>query len=1116
MKLLSQKITTIGAVLLLAVIQLSCKARKKPEELLFQALGPEQTGLNVRNDLHYDQAFNLFKYIYFYNGSGVGAADFNGDGLIDLFFGGNQTDDRFFLNRSGLKFEDMTAAAGIPADGGWTTGVSVVDINQDGRMDIYVCRVGNYETLHSKNLLLINQGVDEKGVPKFKDEASAYGLDFSGFSTQAAFFDYDLDGDVDMFLLNHSVHENGTFRPRKEFLGTVHPLAGDRFYRNEGGRFVDYSRESGINSNAIGYGLGVVVSDINCDGYPDLYVGNDFHENDYLYINQANGTFKESATEMLQHTSQYSMGVDAADINNDGRPEIISVDMLPEDPVILKRSLGEDAYDIFQHKISVGYSFQYTRNNLQWNRPDSNFSEIGLYSGVAATDWSWAPLWVDFNNDGLKDLFVSNGIPKRMNDIDYVNFVSNTEMRKSIDNNAVKEKDIRLIEKFPEIKLPNKFYLNQGELRFSDQSGAVLGDEPGFSNGAVYADLDNDGDLDIVVNNIDAPAILYENKHKPVAKSGIIQLELTGSEKNRQAIGARLLAFSKGQLTMAEKYPVHGFLSSMEIPLQLGIETQGPDSLWLVWPDQTFEKISLPDSSRYVAKLTLQWRPGLPELDSKQIRFKQEAGAGSNWFDDASSAGLAFTHRENHFVEFDREPLIPHMLSTEGPALAVADINGDGWEDVWIGGARNQSSAIFLQDGKGNFYHQPSAALQADSMLEDVDAVWADMNGDRYPDLIVASGGNEFYGRDWHNSPRLYLNDGKGNLTKQTDAFDSLYLTASSIAVSDVDGDGFNDVFIGARTVPWEYGQLPRSYFLRNDGNGRFKGFGIESWKAIEKTGMVTDANFADIDGNGQADLLLALEWGTITAWMHKGKSWERLDLGPEKGWWNFVLPVDIDGDGDKDIVAGNLGWNSRLQANSDHPVRMYYNDFDKNGKHEQIVSYYIGDRELPFANKSELERQLPLLKKKFLYAEDFAKAGMDDLFGKELLKDAVKWEANYFGHVVYINEQKAGFRMQPLPWQAQFSSLRTGAWVADRVTGQGNLILMGNYYDNNIQMGRYDADFGSSLQLDSTGNWQWNSLPGYWSPGQVRRMKLVRMPKGDAWVLARNNGPLGLLRQWR
>ncbi|MBK5270332.1 MAG: CRTAC1 family protein, partial [Bacteroidia bacterium] len=569
--------------LVLAVFLSGCESKENHGQLMFEVLDSKRTGLEFSNDLTYTKDFNLFKYIYFYNGSGVGAGDFNNDGLTDLFFGSNQGQNKLYLNKGNLQFEDITKDAGIPNDGGWSTGISVIDINNDGLLDIYVCRVGQYEILHSKNQLLINQGIDKNGVPSFIDKAHEYGLDFSGFSTQAAFFDYDNDGDPDLYLMNHSVYENGTLKPRDVFLGTYNQLSGDRIYRNDGNVFTDVTRQTGINSSAIGYGLGIAIADINMDGYPDIYIGNDFHEDDYLYINQKNGTFKEEGRTRLMHSSQFSMGVDIADINNDAAPEIISADMLPSDPYILRRSLGEDDYDVFNYKVNNGYTYQYARTNFQVNKRNGKFSEAGLYSGIAATDWSWAPLWVDFDNDGLKDLFISNGIPKRMNDIDYINFLSNSEVQQKILTNNMEGKDLALINKFPENRLPNKFFKNAGNLSFINESSRIEGNKPAFSNGAVYADLDNDGDLDFVVNNIDATALLYENKNNQSGHRSSIQIKLRGPEKNINAIGAKVIVYAGKEIRTYEKFPVRGFMSSMETPLLIGLDKTKVDSILLVW-----------------------------------------------------------------------------------------------------------------------------------------------------------------------------------------------------------------------------------------------------------------------------------------------------------------------------------------------------------------------------------------------------------------------------------------------------------------------------------------------------------------------------------------------------
>jgi enediyne biosynthesis protein E4 len=1104
---MNSRISFLSILIVAVVLQQSCSSKKTIDHPLFEVLDSKRTGLEFTNKLTYNQNFNLFKYIYFYNGSGLGAGDFNNDGLIDLFFGSNQQQNRLYLNMGNLKFRDITAAAHIPNDGGWTTGISVVDINNDGLLDIYVCRVGNYGILQSKNLLLVNQGV-VNGIPTFKDEAHEYGLDFSGFSTQAAFFDYDNDGDLDMFLLNHSVHENGTFRPRADFQGTYHPLSGDRIFRNDGNHFTDVTKETGINSTAIGYGLGIAIADINLDGYPDIYIGNDFHENDYLYINQKNGTFKEVGEQQLMHTSQFSMGVDVADVNNDGYPEIVTMDMLPSDPYILKRSLGEDTYDVFNYKINSGYSHQYTRNNLQYNRRNGMFSEVGLYSEVAATDWSWAPLWVDFDNDGLKDLFVSNGIPKRMNDIDYINFISNGEIQKQIRENNMSEKDISLIDKFPEIKIQNKFFRNKGNLVFEDQAKKIQSDQPTFSNGAIYADLDNDGDLDIVVNNLETPALLYENKTNPPPGSSL-EIELKGPKENINAIGSRLLVFSNGQTRSYEKYPARGFMSSMEIPLHVGLINTRTDSILLVWPDHSYTHLQIIKGQR---RMTVEYSKGLPVFDFS-ILTKQYINSTFPAEDLTKESGLSYVHKENHFVEFDREPLIPHMFSTEGPALAVADINKDGLEDVFIGGARDQAAAIFLQQPTGKFIRSLQPALQEDSSYEDVAACWADINNDGSPDLVVASGGNEFYGTDPHNTPRIYLNDGKGHFRKMENPFSSLYITASSVVPYDFNGDGFIDLFIGGRTVPWEYGQPPRSYLLQNDGHGKFKDVTVSLAKQLTNIGFVTNAIWFDIDNDGDKDLVLSLEWGGIVAFMNNQGVFTRKELTNKKGWWNFILPVDINGDGRIDLVCGNLGLNSRLKASPAQPVRMYYNDFDGNGKKEQLLTYYVNGKEIPFATKAELEKQMPVLKKKFLYAADFAKAKLTELFDEDKLNTADTYHADYFSNCVLINHGNLHFEPVALPWEAQLSTYKDAVVVNANNDSLPDILLAGNYYDNNVEMGRYDADFGTLLINKGKGIFRCEPLNGLTIKGQVRHIQPINIKGYKAYVLARNNDSAMLLR---
>jgi enediyne biosynthesis protein E4 len=1104
---------------LLVVSLVGCK-RHDQEHSIFEVLDDSKTGLHFSNKLTPTQDFNMFNYMYFYNGAGIGAGDFNNDGLIDLFFASNQGKNTLYLNKGKISFADVTNEAHIPKDGGWSTGVSVVDINNDGLLDIYICRVGKYQILNSRNQFLICKGIDKNGVPFYEDEAKQYGLDFSGFSTQALFFDYDMDGDLDMFLLNHSVHQNGSFAPRSNFLGTYSLLSGDRIFRNDGNVFTDVTTQTRINSSAISYGLGVVAADINLDGWPDLYIGNDFHENDYLYVNQKDGTFSEENNQHLMHTSQFSMGVDVADINNDGYPEIISMDMLSADPYTLKRSMGEDDYDIFFHKLSVGYNYQYTRNNLQYNRRNGMFSETGLYSNVYATDWSWAPLWMDFDNDGLKDLFISNGIPKRMNDMDYVNFISNEEIQQKLRENKLDEKNLALVNKFPQIKIPNKFFKNDGQLSFEDMGSRIDNDKSTYSNGAIYADLDNDGDLDIVVNNIDEPALVYENRNNDGGTSSFVDITLKGDSKNTNALGAKVVLFTAANIRTYENYPVRGFQSSMQIPLHIGLEKTKVDSAFLIWPDNSYEPIQLTNNSR----LKFSYSSGLPKFDySKITSFHRNQ---TNPMQDVTaSVNLTYKHEEDPFIEFNREPLIPHMVSTEGPALAVADINHDGLEDIFIGSSKGFHNAIFLQQSNGKFIKTEQPQMLLDSMYEDVDAVWADLNNDGNVDLVVASGGNEYYGNDEHLLPRVYLNDGKAHFKRLENAFQNLYYTFSCVVPYDFNGDGFIDLFLGGRAVPWEYGEIPRSYLLQNDGTGKFTDVTDRYTKDLSRVGMVTQATWVDIDKDGDKDLIVCCEWGPIYVFLNNKGSFVQQRLTNKNGWWNFVLPVDIDNDGDIDFIAGNLGLNSRLKASSAQPVRLYYNDFDGNGKKEQVVSYYVAGRELPFANKEELQKQIPEIKKDFLYAGDFAKASMSQIFKKNKLNGGEVLTADYFSNSLLINNGpfssssnssgQLNFTTIPLPWEAQLTSYRDAVVINANNDSLPDILLVGNFYDNNIQMGRYDADFGTVLVNKSQGKLQCENLKGIEIKGQVRHIKNIRIAGQGAFILARNNDSV-MVMQYR
>ncbi|WP_439504345.1 VCBS repeat-containing protein [Sediminibacterium sp.] len=1107
----------LNRYILLLVVLVSCKS--KQENSLFTPIESAKTGLNFTNTLIPTTDFNLFSYMYYYNGAGVGAGDFNKDGKVDLFFAANQQSNRLFLNKGEMQFEDITKLSGIPADSAWSTGVSIVDINNDGLLDIYICRVGNYKVLKGKNQLLVCTKIDENGIPHYEDQATQYGLDFSGFSTQAAFLDYDGDGDLDLFLLNHSVNHDGNYAPRKNFENTFDSLAGQKFYRNDTklstagtvtGRFTDITRTVGINGSKIGYGLGVAVADINLDGWPDIYVGNDFHENDYLYINNQKGQFEEKGRTQLMHTSQFTMGVDIADANNDGLPEIVSMDMLPYESYMLRRSLSEDDYNIFQNKLAFGYTYQYARNNLQYNRGNNRFSEVGQYAGIHATDWSWASLWMDFNNDGNKDLFVSNGIPKRMNDIDYINFVSGEALQEKLKNNSLESKDLTLINQFPEIKIPNQFFLNKGAFSFNNISSNIQNNPNSFSNGAVYADLDNDGDLDIVVNNINDPVLVYQNNtNTDSAAKNYASIILEGSPQNRFAVGAKLLVYAKDQVYTQEQFPVHGFLSSMQIPLIVGLDQIKPDSAILIWPDQSFERIQL--NAGHTQKIVYQ--SGLPKYRFEKNTSQQQNLAPTYFEDITLSTQLNYLHKENPFNEFDREPLIPYMVSAEGPALAVADINGDGLEDVFVGASKTFHNAVYVQTKNGIFKPMPQPALLQDSMWENTDAIWVDVNKDGAKDLVIASGGNEYYGEDPHLLPLLYLNDGKGNLARKLDAFTAIYTTQSKIIADDINGDGHIDLFIAGRVEPWKNGIAPRSYLLQNDGKGKFNDVTISFSKELMNPGMVTDAHFVDLNQDGKKDLLLSSAWGTIDAYYKKGQTYSKQTLLNQNGWWQSLTITDVNGDGTQDIIAGNFGLNSRLKASEAEPVTMYLNDFDNNGRTEQVITYYLNGKEIPFASKIQLEKSLPVLKKKFLYAADFANATLDQLFEKEKLNKAIQLKATQFANSVLISKGKGNFEPIAMPANAQLSNYRVAIPFKDPTQSRPMHLLLGNFGYNNIEIGKQDADFGTVLQWPTNGSAKANLLGSLLVEGEVRNATPIRIGNQSCWILAKNNGPLQVLK---
>jgi enediyne biosynthesis protein E4 len=1094
-------------ILFLAVV-VACDKKEQTtrQEKIFRLVDTEESGLTFRNNLKETVDWNIFSYLYFYNGGGVAVGDVNGDGLSDIYFTANQDSNRLFINRGNLKFEDVTAKSGVEGINAWATGATIVDVNADGRMDIYVNYVTEYAHFKGHNQLFVNEGNDDSGIPRFIERAEEFGLAVTGFCTQGAFFDYDLDGDLDLYQLKHSVHQNGTFA-KSEKRYESHPTAGDKLLRNDDGKFVDVTANSGIYSSVLGYGLGVVVSDVNVDGYPDIYIGNDFHENDYLYINEGNGTFKESLEQQMMHTSRFSMGVDAADINNDLFPDVMSLDMLPADPKILKASAVEDPFDVYQFKLGFGYNYQYSRNMLQLNLRNGHFSEIGLYAGVAASDWSWGVLAADYNLDGAKDIFISNGIVRRSNDLDYINFASQDSIQMRL-NSELTDKELAIIQRMPEIKLPNHLYLNNNDSTFKNVAIDGGMEQPSYSNGSAYADFDNDGDLDLVVNNINDPAFLYENLTvtKDSRRNNSITLRLEGSKQNIQGIGAKILAFSTNNgKQFYEAFPTRGFQSSVTADVILGAgKAEKFDSLVIIWPDRRYE-ILRDVKTNQVVKVNINAAKGRYDFSG----YHPDDALVSR----VNPPGIQFKHSENFFVEFNREPLLVNMMSTDGPAVAVADVNGDKLEDIYFGGGKWQTSQLYTQNKDHSFTLGNHSTFFPDSVMEDIEAEFFDADGDGDKDLFVLSGGNEFYGNSAQMLPRLYVNDGQGNFQRIKDALPSLFVTGSALSVSDIDKDGDTDVFIGVRAVPWSYGEIPACVILRNDGKGKFSEVTPEVAPELKEGGFVRDAAFADVDNNGYEDLIIAGEWMPITIYLNEHGNFKKLQTANTafentEGWWSSIECADVDQDGDLDLLAGNYGMNSKLKPTVEEPVTMYFNDFDDNGKKEQIFTYFVGGREVIIHTKDELTKQMPSLKKKFISYQKFSEASLTEIVAAKKLKESKVFVARNFESCLFLNDGNMKFRRQVLPKALQFFPVMD--FHVDDINGdtQPDVLAAGNFYEVNIQMGRIDASYGALLVGNKNGSFSPvpNAEAGLSVEGQTRRIRTISIGEERHFVFARNN----------
>ncbi len=1113
---------------LLAVLLAGCAQQDaaRPDvavETLFTQLPTAYTRIDFENRLTDTPKFNVFTYRNYYDGGGVGLADLNNDGLLDVYFTANLTPNKLYLNKGDFLFEDVTGKAGVAGRHKWSTGVSIADVNGDGLLDIYVSNSGDVPGDDRANELFINQGPDSDGVPRFREQAAGYGLADKSHSTHAAFFDYDKDGDLDCYLMNNTSRPLSSFTVQN-IRDERHEGGGDKLYRNDTGSgsgtgsvvFTDVSEEAGIYGSEIGFGLGVTVGDVDGDGWLDIYISNDFFERDYLYINNQDGTFREEVEARMRHISLSSMGADMADINNDGFAEIYVTDMLPDTDRRLKMTSTFDSWRTYQNGIKNGFYHQFMRNMLHRNNGNGTFSEIGLIAGVAATDWSWSALITDFDLDGFKDIFIANGIYRDLTDQDFIAFFADEEAIKQwIRENG---SDFRkLLEELPSTPLENYLFANDGDPGSSPGQGLIFTnrtaewglDTPSFSNGSAYGDLDNDGDLDLVVNNVNQQAFVYRNEADTLRDHRYLQVVLEGAGKNPFAIGAKVTLRHGGQAYYLEQVPTRGFQSTVDPVLTFGLgAVETVDSLIVVWPD---DRVTIRTDVATNQRLTL-----LQDDSVLREAAPPDSTAAPGLFADVTTeTGLDYAHQENDFVDFDREALLPKMLSTEGPRLAVADVNGDGLDDFYAGGAKEQAGALFVQQRGGGFARANEDVFAQDAISEDLGAAFFDADGDGDVDLYVVSGGSEYARRAPGLTDRFYLNDGRGTFTKTRDRIPQIATSGAAVEAADYDRDGDLDLFVGGRLEPWQYGVDPQSFLLQNDGRGRFTNVTEQVAPALSTIGLVTDAAWTDYDGDRRPDLVVVGEWMPVTIFRNTGSGLEPLaDTGLEKshGWWNRLLTGDFDGDGDDDFVVGNLGLNSRLQAGPDTPATMHVHDFDRNGWTEQIVSLYNHGTSYPIVLKPDLTNHLEFLQNRFARHADYAEQTVADIFTAQELDGVIVKTAYEFRTALIENRGDGTFGLTPLPYEAQLSPVYGLASDDFDEDGHVDLLMAGNFHAVKPEFGRMDASYGLFLKGDGTGSF--TPVPtrasGFFVTGQARDIAFVDdAQRGRLVFVAKNDGPI-------
>jgi hypothetical protein len=1084
----------------------SCNTKdEKIPETLFALIDSATTGINFVNTVEESFEQNILNYEYIFNGGGVAIGDINNDGLADVFLTGNQVDDRLFLNKGNWQFEDITSTAfkkeRLPV---WSTGATMADVNGDGLLDIYVCRSGKYRPQQRENQLFINNG-----NLTFSERGKDYGVNDRGFSTQALFFDYDLDNDLDLFVLNHNVilfstQEPDVVRAKRDL------FVGDKLYRNDFGEFKEVSEEAGLYGNPLGYGLGVAAGDFNHDGYPDIYVTNDYAEPDYLYMNQGDGTFKETIKTVTQHISNFGMGVDVADIDNDLWPDLYVADMVAEDNYRQKTSMRPMNPEKFYNLVNNGFHYQYMFNSLQLNNQNLTFSEIAQMAGVSNTDWSWATLLVDLDNDGWKDLFVSNGYRKEISNKDFLKYMDH--FVDSVKGGTLEERMEafqKLLSDIPTAKLPNYAFRNRGNLTFEEVSTKWGLGKESFSNGAAIGDLDNDGDLDLVVNNIDEPAFVYRNYERETEKRNYIRINLQGPGDNTFGIGAKVYVETQDKQQYHQHFITRGYQSGMESTMHFGLGKENTADVRVVWPDGKVKELANIKANQV---LTITYSADEPSMESEEIKPEPL------FRDITEEAGLTYVHKENEFNDFEKEILLPHRMSRFGPAVAVGDINGDGLDDIFFGGAAGFSAELYTQGKGSKFKKSMSNTFYKDKGHEDLGAAFFDADEDGDLDLLVASGGNEFEEGSLLLRDRLYFNDGNGNFIKRAKSFPDVRESSAVVRPYDYDEDGDLDVFIGGRVVPGKYPSPANSRLYRND-NGTFEDVTETLFPDLLNLGLVTDARWSDLDGDEETELIIAGEWMPIKVFAFGGEYFEDitddLKLNDETGWWYALTVDDLDNDGRPDILGGNLGLNYKYKTSAVEPFQVYYHDFDNSGTGDIVLGYFNEGELFPLRGRQCSSEQMPFIKKKFASYDAFGKANLDEIYGPQL-SEALHYTANTFASTIYFNHEDS-LKPQQLPNHAQISSIN--GFVTGDYTGDGikDILLAGNLYPVEVETTRNDASIGLLLQGKPDHSFEILGVQesGFFAPGDVKHLMPITLDSKKRGILVVRNSGKASLFQW-